>query len=134
MSLYWHQTLTITSPAPLKNIEREKVGGKTGPMTSFSEEALERKLKQLVNTQQSIQTLSHWIIYHRKNASRSVSLWEKLFYDLPAERKLVFVYLCNDVCQTSRRKGGEFIQAFGRVLPGAGVCLVVCRVTPRDPV
>jgi len=37
----------------------------------------------------------------------------------PKERKLVFLYLANDIMQTSRKKGGEFIKEFSRVMPGA---------------
>ena len=36
-----------------------------------------------------------------------------------AKRKLLFIYLCNDVCQNSRRKGPEFIEAFRNVVPEA---------------
>jgi regulator of Ty1 transposition protein 103 len=36
-----------------------------------------------------------------------------------AKRKLLFIYLCNDVCQNSRRKGSEFVEAFRSVVPEA---------------
>lgn len=44
-------------------------------MTSFSESALEQKLGELNNSQQSIQTLSLWVIHHRKHCKTIVNVW-----------------------------------------------------------
>uniref|UniRef100_A0A9J7XQE2 Regulation of nuclear pre-mRNA domain containing 1B n=1 Tax=Cyprinus carpio carpio TaxID=630221 RepID=A0A9J7XQE2_CYPCA len=46
-------------------------------MSSFSESALEKKLSELSNSQQSVQTLSLWIIHHRKHASFIVRVWHR---------------------------------------------------------
>lgn len=46
-------------------------------MSSFSESALEKKLSELSNSQQSVQTLSLWIIHHRKHAGTIVRVWHK---------------------------------------------------------
>ena len=35
------------------------------------------------------------------------------------ERKLAFIFLANDVVQTSRKRGPEFVEAFASALPGA---------------
>lgn len=43
----------------------------------FSTSSLERKLKDLNSTLQSIQGTSLWIIHHRKNAKTIISLWYK---------------------------------------------------------
>lgn len=46
-------------------------------MSSFSESALERKLSELSNSQQSVQTLSLWLIHHRKHAGPIVVVWHR---------------------------------------------------------
>ena len=112
-------------------------------MSAFSETALETKLKDLNQSQQSIQTLSLWLIHHRKHAKKIVLTWKKLlvqskfarffatnlflncsgsrlyaFYTLiylltvAQPKKLTFLYLANDVIQTSKKKGPEFSQEF----------------------
>ena len=44
---------------------------------SFSGSTLEKKLSELSNSQQSIQTLSLWLIHHRKHAKTVVEVWYK---------------------------------------------------------
>lgn len=114
-------------------------------MSGFSEAALEKKLAELNNSQQSIQTLSLWLIHHRKHHVSIVKIWLKEFskgneisfnnnslYNLltdfhnkfhssPAKdsRKLTFIYLVNDVIQNSRKKGPEFRVQFGPILAPA---------------
>ncbi|XP_044311261.1 regulation of nuclear pre-mRNA domain-containing protein 1B isoform X2 [Varanus komodoensis] len=86
-------------------------------MSSFSESALERKLSELSNSQQSVQTLSLWLIHHRKHAGPIVTVWHR---ELPkSSRKLTFLYLANDVIQNSKRKGPEFAREFESVLVDA---------------
>ena len=46
-------------------------------MTSFSTSTLEKKLGDLSNTQHSVQTLSLWLIHHRKHAKAVVQAWYK---------------------------------------------------------
>ena len=47
-------------------------------MSAFSETTLETKLTELNPSQQSIQTLSLWLIHHRKHAKKIVTTWKKL--------------------------------------------------------
>nr|CAG8543977.1 871_t:CDS:2 [Entrophospora candida] len=58
-------------------------------------------------------------MYHRRHVATSVDIWHRELRKASSARKLSFIYLCNDVCQNSRRKGPEFIQAFKKVLPEA---------------
>ena len=44
-------------------------------MSSFSENNLTKKYNELNGTQQSIQTLSLWLIHHRKHARTIVQVW-----------------------------------------------------------
>ncbi|EPQ03655.1 Regulation of nuclear pre-mRNA domain-containing protein 1B [Myotis brandtii] len=99
-------------------------------MSSFLESALEKKLSELSNSQQSMQTLSLWLIHHRKQAGPIVSVWHYELRKAKSNRKLTFLYLANDVIQNKRQMkavkkplerllniwqersvyGGEFIQ------------------------
>ncbi|CAA6669182.1 unnamed protein product [Spirodela intermedia] len=84
----------------------------------FSTQILAEKLAKLNNSQQSIETLSHWCIFHRKKARQVVETWEKQFNG-SKEQRVSFLYLANDILQNSRRKGSEFVNEFWKVLPRA---------------
>ncbi|KAJ8259033.1 hypothetical protein COCON_G00180450 [Conger conger] len=94
-------------------------------MSSFSESALEKKLLELSNSQQSVQTLSLWIIHHRKHSSPIVHVWHRELRKAKTSRKLTFLHLANDVIQNSKRKGPEFTRDFESVLVDA--CSHVAR-------
>eukprot|EP00250_Pteridium_aquilinum_P016228 c23011_g1_i1 orf=659-2227(-) len=87
--------------------------------SAFNDQILAEKLKKLNNSQQSIETLSHWCIFHRKKAHLVVETWDKQLRVLPKEQRVPFLYLANDILQNSRRRGGEFVTEFWKVLPGA---------------
>ena len=71
------------------------------------------KLSKLSDSQQSIQTLSHWVQYHKKSASDSAAVWAAEAMRAPPSRQLLFVYLANDILQNARRKGPEFTNTYG---------------------
>ncbi|XP_055606706.1 regulation of nuclear pre-mRNA domain-containing protein 1B [Uranotaenia lowii] len=77
-------------------------------MSSFTESGLVKKLLELNPSQQSIQTLSLWLIHHRKHHSIIVKTWFKELQKAPTSKKLTFMYLANDVIQNSKKKGPEF--------------------------
>ncbi|XP_061639917.1 regulation of nuclear pre-mRNA domain-containing protein 1B isoform X2 [Phyllopteryx taeniolatus] len=85
-------------------------------MSSFSETALEKKLSELSSSQQSVQTLSLWIIHHRKHSGLIVKVWHRELKKAKTNRKLTFLYLANDVIQNSKKKGPEFTKDFETVL------------------
>ncbi|XP_077370645.1 regulation of nuclear pre-mRNA domain-containing protein 1B isoform X1 [Festucalex cinctus] len=85
-------------------------------MSSFSEAALEKKLSELSSSQQSVQTLSLWIIHHRKHSGLIVKVWHRELKKAKTSRKLTFLYLANDVIQNSKKKGPEFTKDFETVL------------------
>ncbi|NXT24305.1 RPR1B protein, partial [Syrrhaptes paradoxus] len=93
--------------------------GRAAAMSSFSESALEKKLSELSNSQQSVQTLSLWLIHHRKHAGPIVSVWHRELRKAKSSWKLTFLYLANDVIQNSKRKGPEFTREFESVLVDA---------------
>lgn len=87
--------------------------------SAFNNQILAEKLRKLNNSQQSIETLSHWCIFHRKKARLVVETWDKQFRELSKEQQVPFLYLANDILQNSRRRGGEFVTEFWKILPGA---------------
>ncbi|KAI5622785.1 hypothetical protein C0J50_17663, partial [Silurus asotus] len=88
-------------------------------MSVFSESALEKKLAELSNSQQSVQTLSLWLIHHRKHSKTIVKVWYNELKKAQVSRKLTFLYLANDVIQNSKRKGPEFTLDFAPVIVDA---------------
>ncbi|XP_042475493.1 protein enabled homolog isoform X2 [Macadamia integrifolia] len=109
----------MTSPeayTPRKPIFSEKVETMNG---TFNGQILVEKLAKLNNSQQSIETLSHWCIFHRRKAKQVVETWDRQFHCSPREQRVSFLYLANDILQNSRRKGSEFVGEFWKVLPDA---------------
>nr|ADD38754.1 Regulation of nuclear pre-mRNA domain-containing protein 1B [Lepeophtheirus salmonis] len=87
-------------------------------MSGFSEAALEKKLADLNNSQQSIQQLSLWLIHHRKHYQNIVKTWLKEMGKTNHGRKLTFLYLANDVVQNSKKKHPEYAKEFGSIMKG----------------
>ncbi|XP_022929247.1 UPF0400 protein C337.03-like isoform X5 [Cucurbita moschata] len=85
----------------------------------FSEQILADKLSKLNSTQQCIETLSHWCIFHRCKAELVVATWDKQFHNSEMAQKVPLLYLANDILQNSKRKGNEFVSEFWKVLPSA---------------
>lgn len=87
---------------------------------SFSDASLLKKLQDLNSTQQSVQTLSLWLIHHRKYAKTVTNTWlRELQQAAKPERKLTLMYLANDILQNSRKKGEEYLKEFTNVLEQA---------------
>ncbi|XP_028780270.1 UPF0400 protein C337.03 isoform X2 [Neltuma alba] len=87
--------------------------------STFNPQILVEKLAKLNSSQASIETLSHWCIFHMNKANQVVETWDRQFHCSPREQRLAFLYLANDILQNSRRKGSEFVGEFWRVLPDA---------------
>ncbi|KAH8272395.1 hypothetical protein KR018_007695 [Drosophila ironensis] len=85
-------------------------------MSAFTESALLKKLAELNSSQQSIQTLSLWLIHHRKHSAAIVKTWQRELENVPEAKKLTFMYLANDVIQNSKKKGPEYGKEFSHVL------------------
>ncbi|KAJ8919894.1 hypothetical protein NQ315_006423 [Exocentrus adspersus] len=85
----------------------------------FTETAFIKKLGELNNSSQSIQTMSLWLIHHRKHYSTVVKIWIRELIKAKESKKLTFMYLANDVIQNSRKKGPEYGEEFGKHLKKA---------------
>ncbi|XP_075535948.1 uncharacterized protein LOC142571468 isoform X1 [Dermacentor variabilis] len=85
---------------------------------SINESNLVKKLTSVTNTQDSVQTLSLWIIHHRAHHRKIVDIWTKVLKKSKPVHRLTMLYLANDVLQNGKRKGvQQFVESFGDVLP-----------------
>eukprot|EP00035_Acanthoeca_spectabilis_P006047 m.119908 g.119908 ORF g.119908 m.119908 type:complete len:322 (-) comp13321_c0_seq1:340-1305(-) len=95
----------------------------------FSVEGMEQKLSTMSSSQQSVQTMSLWLIHHRKHALDIAERWAKLISTTPKKKQLTLLYLASDVILQSRKRGSELKEAFqdhledafGQVYVGADV-------------
>lgn len=62
-------------------------------MATFSEQAFQEKLSRLTSSQDSIETLSLWIIHHRAHAVTEVSIWLEYFLQGEPLSKQINIYL-----------------------------------------
>ncbi|CAD5123352.1 DgyrCDS11710 [Dimorphilus gyrociliatus] len=88
-------------------------------MSTFQEGTLLKKLIDLNETQQSIQTLSLWVIHHRKHSKEIVQIWIRELQKAKVQRKLIFLYLANDIVQNSKKKAPELNKDFRDVMQTA---------------
>ena len=90
---------------------------------SFSPSVLAKKLLSLQETQDSIVTISQWVLFHQRHSKEAASTWATYITEDPdarsSKKRLSLLYLCNDVVQQARHKRKqEFIDEFAAVLPG----------------
>src|SRR3989338_7260543 len=97
------------------------------------EARLSKRLKELENTQESIQSVTAWVIFYRKkNTIDSSKVWEKELRSGGPEKQLPLLYLANEIVQTSRRKGSELYDAFLAVL-SSSLSFLVASGSPHIP-
>ncbi|KAI6645657.1 Regulation of nuclear pre-mRNA domain-containing protein 1B-like isoform X2 [Oopsacas minuta] len=82
----------------------------------FSSSALDHRLRDLTNSQHSIEALSVWVVKHRKHARTAVEIWLKEICKARPSRKLTLLFLSNDIVQNSRKKGTELNREFTKVM------------------
>ncbi|RKP32277.1 DUF618-domain-containing protein [Metschnikowia bicuspidata] len=90
---------------------------------SFSPQVYRKKLEALQETQESIVSISQWLLFHHRHCKELCDLWTQyILSDDPSvnlKKKLSLFYLCNDVVQQARHKRKpEFAQTFSKSLPG----------------
>lgn len=88
---------------------------------SYSDDAVRAKLSALNESQESIVTVAQWIMFHRRHADRTASLWLERLQDSPSSAKrLNLIYLANEVVQQSRaRSKQDFLLAFEPLIADA---------------
>ena len=87
--------------------------------TKFNIETCRDVLEKADGSQNGIQTASARLVFWKRSASDVVRCWEHAFAKADMEKRLVLIYLANDIVQTSRRSGREYIEAFHKALPEA---------------
>jgi len=93
--------------------------------SKYSREQLVLKLRELTESQNSINTLSLWLLHHKKFAQDAAKVWFDELKKTKGSRQLILLYLANDVIQNGKRKGtvSEYIRTFQSVLiPAMAVC------------
>eukprot|EP00656_Telonema_subtile_P043175 TRINITY_DN49578_c0_g1_i2.p1 TRINITY_DN49578_c0_g1~~TRINITY_DN49578_c0_g1_i2.p1 ORF type:complete len:259 (-),score=84.79 TRINITY_DN49578_c0_g1_i2:131-907(-) len=89
-------------------------------MSASVAELFAEKVRELRGSQDSIEKLSHWVVFHRKRITQIVPVWnQELQKDVSGKRVLPLLYVCHEVLQASKSKGNECIEAFKGVLPEA---------------
>ncbi|VUZ41710.1 unnamed protein product, partial [Hymenolepis diminuta] len=86
-------------------------------MDGIFEQTSINRLRSLNHTQKSIEKASQFFIKNRHLAPELVKLWYKEFHTAPAEQKLAFLHLVNDVLVNTMEKAPQFVQLFEPVLP-----------------
>jgi len=87
---------------------------------AYSDDAVKAKLNSLNETQDSIVANAQWIMFHRRHADRTASLWLQRLQDSPIPKRLNLIYLANEVVQQSRARGKQdFMLAFEPVMADA---------------
>ena len=76
----------------------------------------------------TVPALTHWVIFHKRHCNAIVDVWYRALVEAPPERKLSFVYLANDIVQTSRKSSPEFERAFEPVV--ADACAHIVKEVP----
>lgn len=88
---------------------------------SFSAETFNKKLHVLQDTQESIVSISQWVLFHHRHSKDTARVWSLHLLSDPTmslSKRLSLLHLCNDVVQRARRKNKpEFIQEYAAVLP-----------------
>lgn len=72
-------------------------------MAGFTENALIKKLQELNSSQQSIQTLSLWLIHHRKHHAIVVKTWYKELLKGNLQYIFISFYFVTKNCQIDNK-------------------------------
>lgn len=88
---------------------------------SFSLQAFQKKLSVLQDTQESIVSLSQWVLFHHRHSKETAEIWSQFVLSQASDSlqmRLSLFHLCNDVVQRARRKDNTLlIVDFAGVLP-----------------
>ncbi|CAF4921126.1 unnamed protein product [Rotaria sp. Silwood1] len=83
------------------------------PATSSSSSSFEKRLTLVNSTQESVQTLSLWILYHRSQYEHLIKTWFKVLKKSKPLHRLTLFYVDNDVIQNAKKHNAlVYQQAF----------------------
>lgn len=75
---------------------------------AFQPQNVLEKLRKLNATQESIETLSHYVVFHRRNIDKVATLWKQEFDSSNQFHQLNLLYLANDLVQNSKKRKLDF--------------------------
>ena len=82
--------------------------------------SFEKRLSLVNSTQESIQTLSLWILYHRSQHEHLIKTWFKVLKKTKPLQRLNLFYVANDVVQNAKKHNALiYQQAFKPYLSSA---------------
>ncbi|CAB3226034.1 unnamed protein product [Arctia plantaginis] len=102
-----------------------------GEIDEFNTLAFEKRLMQLKDTQESIQSLSSWCLKQKAHHKKIVQSWLNVLKRVKPEQRLVLFYLANDVIQYSKRKNYDFVESWGLNLQKATPLVRDDKVRPK---
>lgn len=84
---------------------------------TLNEATLEKRLDQVSNSQESIQTLSYFCLHYKNHHKRIVQIWLKCLQKAKTSHRLTLIHLANDIVQNAKRKNvASFIQDFKNIM------------------
>ncbi|KAL9603504.1 MAG: hypothetical protein Q9219_001191 [cf. Caloplaca sp. 3 TL-2023] len=87
---------------------------------AYNDDAVKAKLSSLNETQESIVSVSQWIMFHRRHADRTCAIWLERMRETTINKRLTLIYLANEVVQQSKaRRKDDFLVAFSPVIAEA---------------
>ncbi|KAL8677587.1 MAG: hypothetical protein Q9186_005996 [Xanthomendoza sp. 1 TL-2023] len=87
---------------------------------AYTDDAVKAKLSSLNETQESIVSVSQWIMFHRRHADRTCTIWLERMRETTVNKRLTLIYLANEVVQQSKaRRKDDFLLAFSPVIAEA---------------
>jgi hypothetical protein len=83
---------------------------KTTDDSTTSSSSFEKRLAQVNITQESVQTLSLWILYHHSQHDHLIKTWFKVLKKSKSSHRLTLFYVANDVIQNAKKHNALIYQ------------------------
>ena len=88
--------------------------------SSSTSTSFEKRLTTVNTTQESVQTLSLWILYHHAQNENLLKVWFKVLKKSKPSHRLTLFYVANDVIQNAKKQNAAvYQQAFKPYLNSA---------------
>ncbi|KAL9612804.1 MAG: hypothetical protein Q9167_002639 [Letrouitia subvulpina] len=87
---------------------------------AYTDDAVKARLSALNESQDSIVGVAQWVMFHRRHADRTATLWLEKIKDSGVNKRLNLIYVANEVAQQSKaRRKNDFLIAFSPILAEA---------------
>ena len=89
---------------------------------AFSATAFQARIAKMSSSQKDVQSVSKWVAARWQSADECARLWRETLERAPLKRKMLLLYLANDVIQQRRSRGVDVDavkRAFAPELPAA---------------